>query len=207
MDARRAKGLLITAVTAGAVVASVYVIRLADATNTGTGVAPPAHGQEGAVPEAPPQAGAALPDKLLRSTAAQAGVEPVRGVWGVLMERGFAKGVATIVALADGTASMHVSQGGSVTGGRAYPPAHDAALALCARAADALGDTTKATEFPAPAKGRVRFYVLTAEGVRVAELDLFAHSDAGREPLAPLVAAGDAVLDALKDGTNRGLLR
>ena len=205
MRARQAKGLLVTVATAGFVVATVYVIHLADETNAGPGGAPPPH--EGPPPEAPPEAKASPRDTLLATTAAQAGVAPVRGVWGVLMERGFAKGVATVVALADGTATMHLSTGGSVVGGKTYPPAHEAAQKLCERAADALGETVTTREFPAPTKGHVRFYVLTPDGVRTAELDLFAHPDAGGEPLAPLLAAGDAVLDALKDATSKGLIR
>jgi hypothetical protein len=31
--------------------------------------------------------------------------------------------------------------------------------------------------------------------------------DGGRDPLAPLLAAGDAVLDGLKDATSKGLIR
>jgi hypothetical protein len=154
-----------------------------------------------------PEAGSPR-DQLLRSTATQNGVTPVRGVWGVLMERGYAKGVATVVALADGTASLWLSNGGSVTGGKGYAPAHDAAQRLCGLAADSLGATASVREFPRPEMGRVRFYVLTADGVRAAEGDLMPRAhDAGADALAPLLAAGDAVLDALKDATNKGLLR
>jgi hypothetical protein len=197
------KGLLIAAATAALVIGAVYLLKEN---------AEPSRPESGAVPGPAPVApeSSSPRDQLLHSTAQQAGVTPIRGVWGVVMERGFAKGVATVVALADGTASMYLSTGASAVGGGAYPPAHAAALKLCEQAADALGETTPTHEFPAPAKGRVRFYVLTLEGVRVAENDLFARprpGDAGRDALAPLVAAGDAVLDGLKEATSKGLIR
>ncbi len=149
-----------------------------------------------------------LRDRLLHATAQQMGVTPVRGVWGVVMERGYAKGTATIIALRDGTASLSLSTGGSVVGGKAYAPAHAAALKLCEQAADALAETISTHEFPSPAKGRVRFYVLTTNGVRVAEGDILAHAtDGGHDALAPLIAAGDAVLDGLREATSKGLIR
>jgi hypothetical protein len=193
------KGFLVSLVTAAVVLGGFYVLQKSEEREAA------APGQvAGEVPLAP-QAGS-LREQLLHSTAQQSGVTPVRGVWGVLMERGYAKGNATIIALADGTASMYLSTGGSVVGGKAYPPAHAAALKLCEQAADSLGETIAVHEFPAPGKGRVRFYVLTSDGVRAAEGDIFTR-DGGRDALAPLLAAGDAVLDGLKEATSKGLIR
>ena len=195
------KGLLVTAVTAGVVVGAAWIL---DATNGPHGTAP---GEApGEVPLAPPTV--SLREQVLHTTADKAGVAPIRRVWGVVMERGYAKGTASVIALADGTASLSLSTGGLVTGGKAYPPAHAAALKLCEQAADSLSETSAAHDFPWPAKGRVRFYVLAVDGVRVAESDIVANrADRDHDPLAPLRAAGEAVLDALKDGTNKGLLR
>src|SRR5204862_8184978 len=111
-------------------------------------------------PAAPEKDGAQVRQELLGSSAEKMGLTPVRGVWGVLMERGYAKGVATAVALTDGTASMYISTGGSVTGGKLYAPARAAAQKLCEQAAESLKALQPAKEFPPPAKGRVRFYVL-----------------------------------------------
>jgi hypothetical protein len=196
------KGLLIAAMTAALVVGGVYVLNAKDEPG---GVAP---GEvAGSVPSAP-DAGGSLRDQLLHSTAQELGITPVRGVWGVLMERGYTKGVATIIALADGTASMYLSTGGSAVGGKAYSPARVAALKLCEQAADSLGETVTTHDFPPPAKGRVRFYVLASDGVHVAEGGILAHAkDGGRDVLAPLLAAGDAVIEELKDATSKGLIR
>lgn len=205
------KSFLLTAATAVLVVAAVWLLKVSETSDDpSVGRVPGAAGAPGvgdaATPHAPGQE--TMRDRLLRSTAREAGVEPVRGVWGVVMERGYAKGVATVVALADGTTSLHLSTGGSVVGGREYPPARLAARKLCERAADSLEATVAAHEFPPPAEKRVRFYVLTTDGVRAAEGDLMAHlRDGGRDALGPLVAAGDAVVDALKEATSKGVLR
>jgi hypothetical protein len=213
------KGLLLTAATAALVVGALYLLKLDEAPQ---GVPPgeadglshlrgdePAAGKAGAAGAAPEASGAAsLRDRLLHTSAKEAGVEPVRGVWGVIMERGYAKGVATVVALADGTASLHLSNGGSVVGGKEYPPARLAARRFCEQAADSLDQTLATHEFPRPAQGRVRFYVLVADGVRGADGDLVAHlREGGPDALAPLMAAGDAVVDALEDATSKGVLR
>jgi hypothetical protein len=153
-------------------------------------------------------AGVSVRERLLHASAEQIGITPLRGVWGVIMERGYKKGVATVVALADGTANLYISSGGSVVGGREYPPTRLAALKLCEQGADSLADTVAAHDFPAPTQGRVRFYVLTTDGVHAAEGDLFPTAqDGGGATLAPLLAAGDAVLDGLKEATSRGLIR
>jgi hypothetical protein len=193
------KGLFIAAGTAAFVVAAVFLVQKVDEPSEPTAVT-------GEAPLAKPIDGRALRNQLLHATPQQLGITPVRGVWGVLMERGYPKGVATVVALADGTASMYLSTGGSAVGGNAYEPAREAALKLCAQAADLLGDTTPAHDFPPPAQGRVRFYVLSDGGVRTAEDDVLPRADAG-DALAPLLAAGDAVLDGLKEATSRGLIQ
>jgi hypothetical protein len=195
------KGLLITALTAALVVAGVYVL---EAKDDPAGVAP---GQAGSVPTAP-ESGGSPRERLLHASAQELGLTPARGVWGVLMERGYAKGVATIVALTDGTASMYLSTGGAGVVGSSYAPARLAALKLCEQGADSLRETAPTHDFRPPAKGRVRFYVLTTDGVHVAEDDLLAQpKDGGRDVLAPLMEAGDAVLEQLKDATSKGLIR
>jgi hypothetical protein len=208
IEARRAsrtKGWLVMAATAGFLVGAVYLFTsLEGAGEPGREAETAGHGGPGTAGH---DAGGTVRDRLLRATAADLGVRPLRGVYGVLMERGYAKGVATVVALTDGTASMYLSTGAQATGGKAYAPARLAAIKLCELAADSLGDTSSAHEFPAPAKGRVRFYVLASEGVRTAEGDVFPARDAGPSRLAPLMAAGDALLDGLREATSKGVIR
>ena len=201
----RVRGLIIMGLTAAFFVAVIYAFQSIQGANE-----PPREGggPAGLAGASGADGGTSLRDELLRSTPAQVGVLPVRHVWGVLMERGFAKGVATVVALADGTASMYISAGGEVTGGKAYGPARVAAMRLCDQAADALGDASPARQFPAPTKGRERFYVLSDGGVRVLEGPIKGGpADGGRDVLGPLNEAGDALLEALRDATSKGFIR
>jgi hypothetical protein len=197
--AKTLKGLLVSVVSAALVLGVFYVL---NESNEPRAVL---HEPE---PGGQADAGVTLRERLLHSSMQDIGITPVRGVWGVIMERGYKKGVATVVALADGTANLYTSSGSAVVGGRDYPPTRLAALKLCDQAADSLGDTVVAHDFPAPKQGRVRFYVLTADGVHAAEGDLFPSGhDGGGAALAPLLAAGDGVLDGLKEATSRGLIR
>jgi hypothetical protein len=215
------KGFLLTAATALLVVGALYLLKISEQQGVppgeagptirgdqpGGGGGGPSRQASGESPQGSAE-GSPLRDRLLHLSAKEAGVEPVRGVWGVVMERGYAKGVATMIALADGTSSLHLSNGGAVVGGKEYPPARLAARKLCEQAADSLGATLATQEFPRPMQGRVRFYVLTTDGVRAAEGDLLAHlRDGGHDALAGLEKAGDAVVDALKDATTKGVLR
>ncbi len=43
-----------------------------------------------------------------------------RVVWGALMETGYPRGTATLVALADGTTSLYLSGGGGIIGGGSH---------------------------------------------------------------------------------------
>jgi hypothetical protein len=201
------RGFVISLATAAVVVAGVYLIHEADEPRgEPRGLEMSAASADGA--PSGPDGGASLRDQLLHATSQQLGIASTRGVWGVLMERGYAKGVATVVALVDGTASMYLSTGSSVVGGRSYAPARTAALKLCDRAADSLADTKPTHDFPKPTKGHVRFYVLADGGVRVIEADLLAPArDGGSTSVAPWLAAGDALLDALKEATSRGFIR
>jgi hypothetical protein len=113
----------------------------------------------------PAQVTAELRARLLRGTASQFSIEPVAGVWGVLMETGYPDAAATLVALGDGTASLYFSSGGGVIGGGPHPSINAAARRLVEIAGRHVSELSPATEFPLPSNGDVRFYVLTTKGV------------------------------------------
>lgn len=200
---RAAQALVVVGVTAALIVGTYYFLEQSNQD-------PIAYQEAEPVPAADAQKnGAVLREDLLHSSARKLSLTPERGVWGVLMERGYSKGVATFVALVDGTASMYLSTGGAAVGGKAYTPARAAALKLCSRAADALAATTSTDKFPTPAKGRVRFYVLTGTGVRTAEVDAVpgpADADVAG-PLAELLIAGDQLVAGLQEATTKGIVR
>ncbi len=79
---------------------------------------------------------------------------------------GDAQGTTTVVAVADGSASVYRSNGGgSIGGGQSHESIRTAALKTVelAAAAQPLMHATK--EYPLAARGQVSFYVVTDAGV------------------------------------------
>jgi hypothetical protein len=142
----------------------------------------------------------ALREQLLHATWQEVGVPPRDGVWGVLMEIGFEKGVATVVGLADGTASLYLSGGGGVLGAGARPGVRASAIHLCEAAAGLAATTAPTTSFPRPHAGQVRFFLLTDAGVRTIETDETSLRG-GKHELSPLYTAGQSVITALREAT------
>ena len=145
-------------------------------------------------PQTAPMKG--LRDKLLTSSPKEvlSGKDAKAKVWGVLMEVAFTDAVATIVSLRDGTASLYISTGGGIIGG--YSARNEAKL-FVAEAEKHLTSMNPTKSFPYPEAGRMKFYVLTQEGVYTADA---AEKELTREghALFPLFAAGNDVLTALR---------
>lgn len=112
----------------------------------------------------------------------------------VLMDWNINDGMVTVLAAADGTASIYLSSGsGFIGGGQKYPKIHDAALHVVQVAAELspLFNLSESTDLP-PA-GEVFFYATTNIGLRIAsatESDL----SSGTGPLAPLGAAMQEII-------------
>jgi hypothetical protein len=148
----------------------------------------------------PAQATADLRARLLRGTASQFSIQPVGGVWGVLMETGYPEAAATLVALGDGTASLYFSSGGGVIGGGPHPSINAAARRLVEIAGRHVSELFPTREFPLPSNGDVRFYVLTTKGVvqggaREESLGEGSHS------LSEVFFAGHDVITGLREVT------
>ena len=118
-------------------------------------------------------------------------------VWGVLMETGFPEGIATLVALADGTTSLYTSTGGGTIGGGDHPRVASASRRFLAAVEGTLDSFVSTDSFPLPDAGRTIFYVLTYEGARAAEApeeDL----GEGRHQLSAVFHAGHDVITELR---------
>jgi hypothetical protein len=109
-------------------------------------------------------------------------------VHSVLMDWNVSNGTATVLAAADGTASLYLSSGGGfLGGGQKYPELRNAALHAVHLATGLFShfDTTESIDLPAA--GEVFFYLTTSNGVRLAiakEVNL----RTGNDPLASLGA-------------------
>ena len=114
---------------------------------------------------------------------------PRKEIQTVLMDFHIDHGTATVVACADGTASLYISSGGGFIGGsESFPTIRDAALHAVALAT-ALQCHFEPTETSAlPPLGDVTFYVTTGIGVRMAVASQ-ARLRAAADPLAALGGA------------------
>jgi len=138
-----------------------------------------------------------LRDKLLTSSAKEVGLsgkDAKAKVWGVLMEIALPNGVATLVSVRDGTASLYTSTGGGILGGYS---AQKEAKRFVAEAEKHLASMKPTKSFPYPEVGRIKFYVLTPNGVYTAEAGENEVQDAGHS-LFPLFTAANEVLTALR---------
>ncbi len=124
-------------------------------------------------------------------------VAPGTSVWGVLMETGYPPGPVTLLFIGDGTASLYFPTGGGVIGAGAHVPVRAAgtALLITADALKAALAPIKNTDFPAV--GRVRFFVLTVNGVLGAEGAEQAIGQ-GTGPLSVLFSAGQALISQIR---------
>ena len=88
--------------------------------------------------------------------------------FGVVADIGFDGGSATVVALLNGSASIHLSGGGGYTGGSGHEGVASAAKRAVQAARSATGAMHPTRTFPLPTAGNVTFYVLTSRGVMTA---------------------------------------
>lgn len=110
-----------------------------------------------------------LRNMALSSTAEQVGVEIPAGkgikVYGFIMDMDLGEGTATLASFLSGDASLYLSTGGGLIGGREHDNVSDATEALIAKAGKYLSKAEKTTETPLPLKDGVNFYFLTDEGI------------------------------------------
>ncbi len=111
----------------------------------------------------------------------------------MLMETGYEKGSATVVALADGSASIYLSNGAGFIGGHRHEAIRRAAVALVREAALHVQGMQPTNAFPLPEGGHTAFYVLTDSGVFTGSGSERALGER-RHALAPLFHAGQDVI-------------
>ena len=143
-----------------------------------------------------------LRDKLLTSSPEEIGLsgeDAKAKVWGVMMEIPIAEAVGTIVSIRDGTASLYGSTGGGIIGGYS---AREQAKQFVAEAEKHLAKMKPTKSFPYPNIGRIKFYVLTRDGVYSAEADQN-ELVGGQHALSPLFRAGNIVVTGLRTATER----
>jgi hypothetical protein len=137
-----------------------------------------------------------LRNQILRSSRKELGItapysstEP----WGLLMDWKMPNGSATVVSLADGTASVYLSSGGGYIGGQSSEAVREAARRTVTVAQEFAPQMHGTTLYPLPNLGEVTFYALTDSGVvttTASEADL-------RNGYSPLAKLGNAAQDVI----------
>lgn len=117
----------------------------------------------------------------------------------VLMETGYPEAVASLVCVADGSASLYFSNGGGIVGSGEHEAVNATARSFI-EASEAYRDAFEPTRvYPLPKQGGIRFYIVTASAVlatpQVAEDDL----GNMREHLSPLFQKGHDVITAIRE--------
>ncbi|MGA7830488.1 MAG: hypothetical protein WCA21_05975 [Terracidiphilus sp.] len=113
---------------------------------------------------------------------------PADSVHAILMDWDIGNGTVTVLAAADGTASIYLSSGGGFIGGsQKFPEIRDAALRAIQLAADLISQFKPTETTGLPGEGEIYFYLTTSAGVFRAVATEERLSD-GSDPLADLGA-------------------
>jgi len=116
---------------------------------------------------------------------------------GVIMDMGYDAAVVSVVGLADGTASMYVSNGGGMIGLGDNPPVASAAKRLVATAEAVAPYLVERGDDALPADGEIRFNVLTTDVPLVGEAPE-AELASGDHALSPLYAGGQELIGEIR---------
>jgi hypothetical protein len=161
--------------------------------------------QQPALSKDPANAGRDLRQMILSTSAAEFGAKPTSDfprVYGVLMDWPIGENFATIFSSSSGAASLYTTSTFGIIGGEGHAAVRTAAITFV-QAADRLYDSAAPTSvYPYPASDRVRFYLLTFEGVRVVETD-FASISSRTNNYVEYFDLGQAVLTELRLVTER----
>ena len=122
--------------------------------------------------------------------------------YAVLIDFPMSEVIVTIVSLSDGSASMYTTSTFGIIGGGSYEKVKVAAAHLVVEP-DKLFEEAKPTkDYPYPAKGKVRFYLVSFTDVRVIETDLAA-IESNQSKYSSLFWLGQEVMTQLRLETEK----
>jgi hypothetical protein len=118
-------------------------------------------------------------------------------IYGVLMDWPLTEQTATIFSASDGSASLYTTSTFGILGGQNHASVRTAAKKFVKAAGAFYDEATPTKDYPYPAADRVRFYLLTFDGVRVIDTDL-ASINNGSSKYRNLFGLGQDVLTELR---------
>ena len=122
----------------------------------------------------PKEAGRDLRNMFLTTPAERVGIQRSKQyprVWGVAVDWPIGEHIATIVSLADGSASVYTTGKFGIIGGIGHETVRAAAKKVIEEAERHFDDSTPTQDFSYPTQDRVRFFFTTFSGVRVIDTD------------------------------------
>ena len=138
--------------------------------------------------------------KMLTTPPAELDIQPSKSfprVYGVVMDWALKDVTVTIVSLADGSASLYSTSTFGIIGGSNYESVRTAAATFVRTAANHYRGASPVKEYAYPDPGRVRFYLVCFDGVRMVEKDE-QKLKAGKDAYSGLWKKGQAVLTELR---------
>lgn len=147
-----------------------------------------------------------LREMMLTTPATKFGIQKTDDfprTYGVLMDWPISNGnIATVVGLCDGNASLYTTSTFGVIGGVGHESVRRAAANFVRMADKFYSDSTPTSEYPFPAENRVKFYLVTFDGVRVIDADLKSVSS-GKDKFSELFGEGQKLLTELRLTTEK----
>jgi hypothetical protein len=155
--------------------------------------------------KAPTDAGRELRLMMLRMPPQDMGVAPSNDfprVYGVLMDWPVGDQTATIFCTSTGSASLYTTSTFGIIGGEGHASVRAASAAFVKAAGRIYEEAASTSEYPYPTGDKVRFYLLTFQGVRVIETDMPTVTR-GVGPYAELFGLGQSVMTELRLTTEK----
>jgi hypothetical protein len=118
-------------------------------------------------------------------------------IYGVVCDWNIGDTVASIVSMKDGMASLYTTSTFGVIGGEGHERVRSAARRLVAEAGRFHDSSQVVTEFHYPSRGKVNYYLLTYQGVRLLTGDEKTIEN-GKDPSASLFTAVQDVMTELR---------
>lgn len=123
-------------------------------------------------------------------------------VHGIVMDWDMGAAVLTLTAYITGAANMYLSTGPAITGGGKNPEVGELAVRLVTEAQDMLLRTVAVADTGCPARGCIRFYLLTNHGVTAAQEQLIYIEDTTSPWLALFIRANTLINEMKSGGIN-----
>jgi hypothetical protein len=142
-----------------------------------------------------------LRGRLISSSPAELQLKPTTDlprVWAALMEIGVPNGAASIVAVADGSASMYTSVGGGMIGVGEHASGRQAAMNFLRKVESLLDLMPIATNLPLPQPGEHALVALSHDGTRRRVVAAEKNAQDGTHPVSAAFDAGQDLITAMR---------